>query len=272
MKTPTHSPPHRLPLVLVGLMLAAPAFGDRRDRDFPMVVDLEDCPEVHVLGSGNIQMLSLSQRGFLGVETSELTPELRRHFGVVDDAGIMISRVVEDSAAAAAGLEVGDIITRVDDEEITSPSRLGSVIRRQEGGAEVEIEYWRAGDRDLTMATLEERKGCAFDVGTYLEDLDLGSLHELGTLGIQIGEGALGISGEALESAMEGVREALESQDWQRHFEGLEEINLDELERNLERVQRRLERLEERLEREYGEDLEDEEDREDRDRSRGQSL
>ena len=48
----------------------------------------------------------------LGVGLTDLTPELREHFGVGGDAGVMISRVVEDSPAAKAGLRVGDIIER----------------------------------------------------------------------------------------------------------------------------------------------------------------
>ncbi len=260
-----------LPLLALSLivLVCLPAFGDSRDRDKSTVITLRDCPQIEVMGSRNLRMVSLSDRGFLGVETSNLTPELRQHFGVEGDAGLMISRVLEDSAAAEAGLEVGDIVTQVDGEKITSTSRLGSVIRRSEGGDVVDIEFWRDGNREMTQATLEERERCAFDIGSTLEGLDLDNIPQLGAMGFQISGDALEISGEAIESAMETVREVLESQDWERHFEDLKDLDLDQIELHLDSVQERLERLEDRLEREYGQEREDDErqhDRESQDR------
>ncbi len=226
------------------------------------VIDLEDCPEVKVLGSGGAHMLSLSPRGFLGVETSDLTPELRRHFGADEDSGVMLSRVVDDSAASAAGLQVGDILTHIDGETIASGSQLGRAIRQLEGGAVVEIEYLRAGSTNATTATVEERKRCSFDIGDYLHTLDFEELPALRDLGIEI-------SGETIENAMKGVRDMLESQDWESHFQHLKDVDLDSLEERMEGVQERLEELEERLEREYGRDVRAEERRErDRKRSR----
>jgi len=58
--------------------------------------------------------------GFLGVQLTDLTAELRTHFGVAADAGVMVAKVVDDSAAFRAGLAAGDIITRVDGESIGS--------------------------------------------------------------------------------------------------------------------------------------------------------
>ncbi len=256
--------PHIVLTSFLMLLLGSPLFSDSRESDETDKTtgnELSDCPQMDVLGSGGMRVMSLSERGFLGVETSSLTPELRQHFGVPDDAGLMISRVVENSAAAKAGLEVGDIVTRVDGEKMTSVGRLGSIIRRQTGGEAVDIEYWRDGQRDVTQATPEKRKRCAFDVGSYLDGIDLEHLPHLGALGLQISGDAFEISGEALENAMESMREALENQDWEHHFEDLKGLDLDQVEQHLERVQRRLERLENRLEREYGQDLENDDKR-----------
>ena len=239
--------------------------GDDERRIVSHVTRLSDCPNVAVLGAEG-GLLSLAPRGFLGVEASGLTPELRQHFGAPDDAGVMLSRVVEDSAAGAAGLRVGDIVTSVANEAITSPSRLGRVIRQQEGGSTVEIEYWRDGVAGQTTATLEERKRCAIDVGEYLQAFDLEQL-----TGLDLGEidlSGIAIDHEAIQDAMTTVRDALQSQDWEAHLEGLKAIDLERIERRMERVQDRLERLEERLEREYGRDQARSERRRERDRER----
>ena len=101
----------------------------------------------------------LGKGGHLGVALSELTPELRTHFGVPDDLGVMISQVLEDSPALVAGIEVGDIITAVDGEDISSPDELAREIRSREGGDTVVLNAWRDGQLLKINATLEETEG-----------------------------------------------------------------------------------------------------------------
>ena len=45
----------------------------------------------------------LGPRRYIGVQLITLTPELRRHFGVPDDRGVMVSKVIEDTPAALGG-------------------------------------------------------------------------------------------------------------------------------------------------------------------------
>jgi membrane-associated protease RseP (regulator of RpoE activity) len=49
----------------------------------------------------------------LGVMVMAMTPELRRFFGVTSDRGVLVARIEPNSAAARAGLQVGDVLTRV---------------------------------------------------------------------------------------------------------------------------------------------------------------
>jgi hypothetical protein len=95
--------------------------------------------------------------GFLGVATTELTPELRRHFGVPEDAGVLVAKVVDDSAAARAGVEVGDVLTAVDGDEVASTGDLLHAVARLEPGSAVSLELWRDGRLETLGATLGER-------------------------------------------------------------------------------------------------------------------
>ena len=95
---------------------------------------------------------------FLGVQLSELTPELRTHFGVPDDAGVMVGKVVEDSPALRAGLEVGDIVTAVDGEPVASAAALARAMRDREDGDTVVLEVWRDSQVQKIDAALEERE------------------------------------------------------------------------------------------------------------------
>ena len=235
-----------LALLLLAVALEVPAGEPEEHEQHKVVIRrLHDCPQIHLLGTvGEPVHIGRASRGFLGVEPTSLTPELRQHFGVPGDAGVMVARVVEDSAAAAAGLAVGDIITRIDGEEILSASGLGRAVRERSGGEAVEIEYWRDGAAATATATLGEQERCAIDVGHYLHDLDF---EGLAGRGLEIGEEAFEVLREVhWEEALKG----LEDIDWEKHFEGLEMPDLEGFEERMEEVQKRLRELEENLERE----------------------
>lgn len=93
---------------------------------------------------------------FLGVQLTDLTPDLRRHFGVPEDQGVLVASVVEASPAALAGVQVGDILTALDGEAIASASALSRAVGKREPGAPVQLELWRDGRVESLAATLEE--------------------------------------------------------------------------------------------------------------------
>lgn len=118
-----------------------------------VVIAGDDHRFVHFAGGG----LGLAG-GYLGVQLTDLTPELRTHFGVGEDQGVMISKVIDDTPAWRAGLEVGDIITAVDGEEVGSGGSLAHAIRSHEEGEQVSLEVWRDGRIETIPATLEEHQ------------------------------------------------------------------------------------------------------------------
>lgn len=63
----------------------------------------------------------------LGVEAEALTPQLAEFFGVKD--GVLVRSVFKDSAAEKAGLKAGDVITKVEQEPVTSASELTGALR-----------------------------------------------------------------------------------------------------------------------------------------------
>jgi hypothetical protein len=97
--------------------------------------------------------------GFLGVQTTELTKELRGHFGAPDDAGVMVSKVVDDSGAFRAGVLVGDIVTAVDSDAISSARGLQRAIRKHEEGDSVTLEIWRDGRAQDVTAIVGKSEG-----------------------------------------------------------------------------------------------------------------
>ena len=198
-------------------------------------------------GPGPVIFQGLSG-AYLGVELTELTPELRIHFGVPDDRGVMIGRVEEDSPAAAAGLAVGDIITAIDGEPVDSTWDLGIAVRRHDGGDAVGLEVWRDGRAlDLT-ATLEEREREQIDLGRLLPDGELPKLEGMHWFQGEDLEGGDG-KGTRIIVRPEIVRElgkSLDTVDWPVLDGRLRERN-QELEKRLEQLEEKLQQLEKRL-------------------------
>jgi len=102
-------------------------------------------------------MPHLGKGGFLGVATTELTAELRSHFGVPEDAGVLVAKVVDESAAANAGVQVGDILTAVSGNAVESTGDLIHAVGELEPGSAVDLELWRDGTLQTLSATLGER-------------------------------------------------------------------------------------------------------------------
>jgi len=86
--------------------------------------DDEDCKSTWVFWSG---------RPRLGVQLVEVTPELRRHMGAAEDAGVMVSKVISGTPAESAGVRVGDLIVAVDGERISGTSALRKALHDKTG-------------------------------------------------------------------------------------------------------------------------------------------
>lgn len=69
--------------------------------------------------------------------------------------GAVVSEVTGGSAAEAAGLQSGDVITRVDEQEVTSADSLIAIIRSYRPGDEVTVTFQRDGEEQTTTAMLE---------------------------------------------------------------------------------------------------------------------
>lgn len=69
--------------------------------------------------------------------------------------GAYVQQVVKDSPADKAGLQQGDIITKIGNQSLqTSDAELQKVIASKKVGDSIGITYWRNGKSADTSATL----------------------------------------------------------------------------------------------------------------------
>jgi C-terminal processing protease CtpA/Prc len=106
-----------------------------------------------------------AKRGFLGVGLTDLSPELRKHFGAPDDAGVMVAHIEDGSPADKAGLRIGDIVTSVDGDMVDSSFELSARIRKLTDGQQAGFEIYRDGRSQKLTAVIVERERPAIDMG-----------------------------------------------------------------------------------------------------------
>lgn len=95
-------------------------------------------------------------RGWLGVSIQALSSDMKKHFGLKDERGVLINQVFENSPAEKAGLKEEDIILRYNSKDITDPTQLRNLVASTPPGKEVEITIFRDGKTITKKATIEE--------------------------------------------------------------------------------------------------------------------
>jgi serine protease Do len=111
-------------------------------------------------------------RGWLGVQIQDVTRELAESFGMKKPQGALVSRVLEKSPAEAAGIQVGDIITEFNGQEVVSSASLPPMVGmtkigqtstikvvRQGGTKELPIKIGALPDEEEPIAGAPEQPG-----------------------------------------------------------------------------------------------------------------
>ena len=81
--------------------------------------------------------------GWLGVNVQNMDRQLAEFFGIPDQQGIVVARVVPGGPAEKAGLKDGDVIFRYQDQPIRSVRDLLGVVARTKVGTKVPLEMIR---------------------------------------------------------------------------------------------------------------------------------
>jgi serine protease Do len=91
-------------------------------------------------------------RGYIGVGIQEVTPDLARSFKVPSEKGALVASVDSNSPGAKAGLERGDVITKLNGQPIAGPNDLRLKVGTMTPGTTVHLEIIRNGEpRDLAL-------------------------------------------------------------------------------------------------------------------------
>src|SRR5690606_41348242 len=95
--------------------------------------------------------------GLLGVTITTIDSESAKALGAEVNRGALVSDIQPGSAAEEAGVQVDDIIVRVDNKKINDSRELANAIGLKGSGDTVRIELLRDGDTRTVTAVLGQR-------------------------------------------------------------------------------------------------------------------
>ena len=103
-------------------------------------------------------------RPYMGITVGDVTESDQQRFGF--PSGAVVTSVEEGSCAEAAGLKQGDVITKMDDTEITGMNQMVSVKNRYKAGQTVTLEVFRFGESLTLSITFDEQENNTVEDGS----------------------------------------------------------------------------------------------------------
>ena len=88
----------------------------------------------------------VTNKPYLGVSAGTMTQQMAAQYRYDITSGVFIYSVEEGYAAEKAGLQMGDVITKVDDHDITSLEDLTAVKKQYSAGDTVTLTVYRSGE------------------------------------------------------------------------------------------------------------------------------
>jgi serine protease Do len=108
-------------------------------------------------------------RGWLGVSIQEVTPDLAKQFALPDAKGAVVTDVLENSPAAKAGLQQGDVIVSYDGKPVENPGNFRNHVAQTGVGKKVKI------------GVVRDKKEKEFEVTIAEQPKDMGRKDEEGS-------------------------------------------------------------------------------------------
>ncbi len=96
-------------------------------------------------------------RGYLGIYPQDITEDLKSANALPSTEGVLVAQVDKDTPAEKAGLKVGDVITKFDNEKITDAQQFRFLVAKSGPGSTISLQVWRNGSTKTIDVKLGDR-------------------------------------------------------------------------------------------------------------------
>jgi len=98
------------------------------------------------------------QRGILGVEGGELNSTASKQLGIAETQGFYINGITKNSGAEKSGLEKGDIIIKLDNQNVATYADLSGYINTKRPNDKVQVTFIRDGKSKVLPVILSKNE------------------------------------------------------------------------------------------------------------------
>lgn len=114
------------------------------------------------------------QRGILGIEGGELNSITSKELGIKLTEGFYVSKITKNSGAEKAGLAKGDIVIKLDHQNIASYAELNGYINTKRPNDKIQVTFIRNEKTMVVPVTLTKNEFVSYEHnGLQLQDIDL---------------------------------------------------------------------------------------------------
>lgn len=133
------------------------------------------------------------ERGYVGIS-----------YGEPNDRGAVVNNVIPKSPAAAAGIKVGDVLAKVGDSPMSSPSTLSDVLTEKSPGDELQLTFLRGEEEKQVSLKLGASTSGTSSLATVLPSIWKRDTYRLAVIGIEFADAKMNpkIPAEAWNEAL----------------------------------------------------------------------
>ncbi len=100
------------------------------------------------------------QRGYLGVQITDVTQEVKETNKLPNTKGVFVAKVVDDGSADKAGIKTGDVVLKIGSKEVNSVAELQEEIGKRRPGDKVSLTIrTKGGDEEIKELVLKNKDG-----------------------------------------------------------------------------------------------------------------
>jgi serine protease Do len=97
------------------------------------------------------------KRAWLGIGLDSITEEDIKELKLSDSKGAVVKQIMEGSPASKSGIQIQDVIVKLDSKDIETPEDVISYVRESKIGKKIELKLIRAGQAIRLLVTTAER-------------------------------------------------------------------------------------------------------------------
>ena len=132
--------------------------GKKETREIEIGNDVEieagTPPKLNIPATSVRSVKTITRGTWLGVAADEVSEELRAQLPLESGAGLVVRSVIPGSPAAAAALQNNDVLLKLDDQLLTNPQQLRTLVSAKKDGETVKVTYFRRGQQATTEVKL----------------------------------------------------------------------------------------------------------------------